>query len=55
VGTLCLINSSEAMRLGAEQVRSLRSAAVSLGSLLDEKQGDEEPTGLAAAVQPFSR
>lgn len=42
VGTLCLINSSEAMRLGAEQVRSLRSAAVSLGSLLDEKQAEQE-------------
>jgi len=45
VGTLCLINSSEAMRLGAEQVRSLRSAAVSLGSLLDEKRADEERAG----------
>lgn len=55
VGTLCLINSSEAMRLGAEQVRSLRSAAVSLGSLLDEKQGDEERTGMAAATRPSSR
>ena len=55
VGTLCLINSSEAMRLGAEQVRSLRSAAVSLGSLLDEKQGDEGRTGLAAAARPSSR
>lgn len=45
VGTLCLINSSEAMRLGAEQVRSLRSAAASLGSLLDEKQADEGRAG----------
>jgi CheY-like chemotaxis protein len=45
VGTLCLINSSEAMRLGAEQVRSLRSAAVSLGSLLDEKRAEEERAG----------
>lgn len=45
VGTLCLINSSEAMRLGAEQVRSLRSAAASLGRLLDEKQADEGRAG----------
>jgi CheY-like chemotaxis protein len=37
VGTLCLINSHEPLRLELAQVRSLRRAAVELGELLNAK------------------
>ena len=45
----------EELQKFVQQVATRCQTPIALVSLLDEKQGDEERTGLAAAVQSFSR